>query len=213
MATRGFLAWLDRFTPPVIRDDPVITMETRLRARVMVGWYLFVLFGGSAALLFTLGFYFMYSHAEASVIFAVLVMVVVFALQFGFFYRTGNVENAAIFFSMTFFIICVGTVIATGSWLSPAKPLMFCVPITAFLVGGRKEGVYMSCLAAGVVLLLFWAHMSGFQSPQIIVEDEMDIVALVIWMITMVTIFSCLLIYDIVLSIKDKARRINTKYQ
>ncbi len=186
---------LDRQLPSAfVEEEPSI--EDRIRARVIAGWFISILFMCALIFVICLGIHLFTYKDYSLVLVAVGSIAIVFAFQHYMFRHTTKVSNSATFFSMTFFAIVFATVLVTGSWDSPARQLLFCLPLISFLVGGKQEGIYMSTIILISGLGLMLSKQMGIASFQVILAHEIDTVGALIWVITLILVVSCLLIYD-----------------
>jgi len=174
-------------------------IELKIRARVLLGLYIANIIIMIVSFLVFLGLH-LFGHHDFSVALSLIaVMALLLFMQVLMFYKLGNVGASAIIFSMTFFGATLIVLIVTGGWASPVRQLFFCAPMISFLVGGRQEGIYNSVLVLLIGLLMLVANRIGFQIFQIIKPENIDIVAAIIWIISINLLIACLAVYDAVL--------------
>jgi len=209
MYYKSLSRWLDGLLPDAVLERPDSTLEMKIRARILLGLFLsnfsvcvalFIIF--SLATLLT-DKSFIGAITVISAIFVVLIM------QAWMFRTVGNVSVSAIMFSMTFFAVTLIPVIATGGWHSPIKLLFFCAPVISFLVGGRQEGIYMATLVMCCGLALMLTSALDFQLFQMLPVENIQFMTAAIWVVSIVMLVSCLLVYDVIL--EDLSRRLNTR--
>ncbi len=197
-------AFVDRFVPGSIKESP--NPHIRVRARVLAGLYIscFVIGFAMLALFGTLTL--ITDRNVTNGLIASVVVTFIIMMQLYLFYKAANVPISAIIFSMTFFGSTFGAVIVSGGWHSPVLLLFFCSPVVSFLVGGRGEGFYMTCLMLVCGVSLMISHHLNFQALQIIQEENMEIARLFIWIISVNLLASCLAVYDTLLESYNRHR-------
>jgi len=209
MYYKSLSRWLDRLLPEAVLERPDSTLEMKIRARILLGLFLSNFCVCIAlALVFILATLF----TDKSFIGAITVISAIFVvliMQAWMFRTVGNVSVSAIMFSMTFFAVTLIPVIATGGWHSPIKLLFFCAPVISFLVGGRQEGVYMASLVLFCGLALMVASAFEFQLFQMLPVENVQFMTAVIWVISIVMLVSCLLVYDVIL--EDLSKKVSTR--
>ena len=103
---------------------------------------------------------------------------------------------------MTVFLLGVVSIILTGGSESPVLPALACVPVIAFLIGGRREGTYNAALAFVFIAVLLILHAYEFPMMQLI-PDHNEQVSLylsgMVWFVTFSVIIICLYVYDVLL--------------
>lgn len=193
------LKWLDRCLPNFHDTSGRTAAETQVRSRALMG----LLMGCLLVTVITLLVFSLLSldasksFTEAFVLLgAVLLML---GLQVLMFHKLGNVGASAIIFSMFFFGGTLGAMILTGGWASPVRELFFCTPIISFLIGGRHEGIYMAfiVLVSGLILLL--AQHMQFQPINLTANEDIELIAGIVWVISLVILVICLTVYETLL--------------
>lgn len=193
------LKWLDRCLPNFHDASGRAATETQVRSRALMG----LLMGCLLVTVITLLIFSLLSldasksFTEAFVLLgAVLLML---GLQILMFHKLGNVGASAIIFSMFFFGGTLGAMILTGGWASPVRELFFCTPIISFLIGGRHEGIYMAfiVLISGLILLL--AQHMQFQPINLTANEDIELIAGIVWVISLVILVICLTVYETLL--------------
>lgn len=198
--------WLDSLLPESALQRSDCSFETKIRARVLISLLLSNIgLSISLLLVFILMTLFSSKNFTVGIIITALVLTV-WLLQMWLFRSSGNVSISAMMLSMTFFTICLVSVIATGGWISPIKSLFLCVPAISFLVGGYREGIYMAGLILFSGLSLMLASMFDFQLFQVLPPENILFISVLIWLVSMILLVSCLLVYDFLL--EDLARRL-----
>jgi hypothetical protein len=195
------LKWLDRCLPHGNDHNNRNVAETQVRSRALMG----LLLGCLLVTVITL-FVFALLSLDASKSFteafvllgAVLLML---SLQILMFYKLGNVGASAIIFSMFFFGGTLGAMILTGGWASPVRELFFCTPIISFLIGGRHEGVYMAFIVLMSGLILLVAQHMQFQPINLTANEDIELIAGIVWVISLVILVICLTVYETLLKV------------
>lgn len=190
---------LDRWLPERFEDNPLYKAETKIRARVLLGLYISSLVIILISFAVFLGLQIFSPHRFPMAFLCLAAMGVITAIQVLMFYRAANIGASAIIFSMVFFSSNLVLMILTGGWNSPVKQLYFCSPMISFLVGGRQEGLYTSGLVLVTGLCTLVAYKMDFQLFQIMRQENIDIAAAVVWVISINVLVSCFLVYDNIL--------------
>ena len=204
--SRDIIKAIDPYLPPSIRESSVLSLEELIRARVLICCLatsaFFTLFAGVLCTIFHL----VTTHDFSWPIIIAFVAFCVVCFDGLFFYKTGKLDAAAILYSLSFFLMCVISVVITGGYDSPVKQILIVCPVLSFLISGRQEGIYNAALiyVVGLVLLLF--HVFDFSLIQLMPEATMPYLSGLIWLITIVMVVVCLFIYDLLLEDKRDIR-------
>jgi hypothetical protein len=196
---RGLGKTIDYFVPPKLRDNDALTQQESIRARVLIG----LLIGSIGMLLISLIIMliaWLISDESFLVPTVLSMLILVVLLSNGLlFYRNGRVDSAAAYFSLTTFIVILGSILLTGGYGSPAMLLLICVPIVAFLIGGRHEGIFNSALVYITATTLLILHAYNVPMMQLISDEVVLYLAGLIWFATTGAVVICLYVYDVLL--------------
>jgi hypothetical protein len=202
--------FLDQYMPDHQggEDHAPLTADARVRARTLMGLYISCIVVTLASLVvFALLSWLDHtkSYLEAyGLLGAVLILLI---LQVVMYYRLGHVGVSAIVFSMFFFGGTFGAMILTGGWASPVRQLFFCAPIISFLIGGRHEGVYMTGIVLVSGLIMLGADHMQFQPMDLVTDDDRDLIAGIVWIISLVILVTCLTVYESILRDYSESRK------
>jgi hypothetical protein len=204
----NILKGIDPCLPPGIRGNSAISLEGLIRSRVLAC----ILVCSIALTAFSfLAFGLLYLLTEHDffkpVVFCFASLVLV-SLNYLYFYKSAKLDAAGIFYSLSFFSVCVISIVLTGGYASPVKQMLICCPVISFLISGRHEGFYNAALVfvVGVVLLIL--DQINFPLLQIMSADVLPYISGIVWLGAIVLIVLCLYIYDLLL---DQKRSIRAK--
>lgn len=197
--TWSFIRLIDTCLPPGLRDNSGMALNELIRARVLTG----LLISGATLIVImitTLAFCWLFSGENFLILMVVTVTALVLVLLNAlFFYRTSRVNSAAILYSLTVFIVSVISIIMTGGFTSPAMPILICLPVLAFLIGGRHEGVYNAALTYATATILLILNAYEFPMMQLMAPAVALYMAGLTWFATLAVIVICLYVYDVLL--------------
>lgn len=198
-ASRQLINAIDPYLPAAIRNNSTLTLEDLIRSRVLVSLVM------GAAILITISlitllisWYFTREDFTIPLVLAIFCIVLI-GLNYVYFYKTGRLDSAGELFSLTVFLLAVVSVVLTGGFDSPTLPSLACIPVIAFLVGGRQEGIYNAALAFSFVIVLLVLHSYEFPMMQLLPEQVRLYLSGIIWFVTFSVIIICLYVYDVLL--------------
>ena len=197
--TWSFLKLIDSCLPPSLRDNAAMSLNELIRARVLTG----LLISGSgliASMIVVIALCWLIIGEDFLILMLLTVtMLVLVLLNALFFYQTGRVNSAAVLYSLSVFIVCVIAIIMTGGFTSPAMPILICLPVLAFLIGGRHEGVYNAVLIYVTATTLLILNAYEFPMMQLMEPPVQPYMAGIAWFATIAVIVICLYVYDVLL--------------
>lgn len=204
--SRNILQAIDPWLPPGIRDNTAISLEGLIRSRVLAC----ILVCSTALTAFSfLAFGLLYLTTDHDflrpILFSFMALILV-SLDYLYFYKSAKLDSSGIFYSLSFFCVCVLSIALTGGYDSPVKQILICCPVISFLISGRHEGFYNAALVfvVGVVLLIL--EQIDFKLLQIMSADVLPYISGIVWLGTIVMIVLCLYIYDLLLDQKRSVR-------
>jgi len=206
--TRDLLKDIDRWLPPDLRDNAALSLEGLIRSRVLT-CILVCSIVLTTFSFFTLSLlHLVTNHNFFRPIIFCLASLLLVCLNYLYFYKAAKLDLSGIFYSLSFFSVCVISIVLTGGYDSPVRQILICCPVISFLISGRHEGFYNAALVfvVGVVLLIL--DQINFELLQIMPTDILPYISGIVWLGTIVLIVLCLYIYDLLL---DQKRSIRAK--
>lgn len=204
--SRNILKGIDPFLPPDLRDNTVLSLEGLIRSRVLtvvlicsisLTAFSFLAFGVSY--LFT-------GHDFFKPLLFCFASLLLVCLNYLHFYKTAKLDLSGIFYSLSFFTVCVISIAITGGYDSPVMQILICCPVISFLISGRYEGFYNAALVFVVGIVLLILNQINFPLWQIMPTDVLPYISGIVWLGTIVLIVLCLTIYDLLLDQKRSQR-------
>lgn len=190
---------IDPFLPPRIRDDSNLKLDGLIRSRVLT----VLLLSGIVVTIMsivTMGVAQIINPEDfiTPISLGTLSLVLV-SLNYLFFYKTGQLDASAMMFSLTFLVVDILCIIITGGFESPVMPMLLAMPVTAFLIGGRQEGLYYAAISwiAATILLVFYAY--EFPMMNLLTEDVQAYMSGIVWFVAITIMVVCLYVYDLLL--------------
>lgn len=130
----------------------------------------------------------------------------VLGLQALFFYKYQNYWLSALAFTSIYFLLVVILVVLSGGHESAMKSLLLSCPFVAFLVGGKHEGIQAALLVLVIGIVMAYLDAIDFQMPNLFSQENSYIIFSVDWIIALLLLVTCLLIYESALQQETPAR-------
>jgi len=195
--TNTLIYYVDKTVPARLKETDNI--NTHIRARVMAALLLSNFFLIALVLLFLIVAANFVQNDLMEGFIMISIALVVLSFELFLFYRFANIAISGMIFSMVFFTFTLVSVIISGGWESPVIMLFFSAPAISFLVGGRQEGFYMTTLVCGCGVAFMLASQNNLQIFQVIEEENIELVRVVMWVISVILLAICLTVYDTIL--------------
>lgn len=112
------------------------------------------------------------------------------------FRRNGHILMAANIFAILMFASIGSAFVVTGGINSPVAFLFLAVPVSIFMVAGRKSGLLWSCITLLGYLIVFYLQHSGVNFVQIMRSQNVEMVTTSLWYMSGVIIIGFLAIYE-----------------
>lgn len=204
--TRDLLKSVDRWLPPELRDNHVLSLEALIRSRVLV-CVLICSMSLTAFAFLTFGLLYLVTDYDffRPVMFSFASLILV-CLNYVYFYKSAMLDSSGIFYSLSFVSVCVISIVLTGGYDSPVRQILICCPVISFLISGRYEGFYNAALVFVIGLVLLILDQIDFKLLQIMSVDVLPYISGIVWLGTIVLIVMCLYIYDLLLDQKRSVR-------
>lgn len=187
---------IDRFIPQKVLNQTSMPIEDVIRCRVFTFITLAAfLFCSVCALVFFLLQVLAGYNMHVSIIASLAGSIVTFLL-YAFFYKTGHIHSAAMFFSTMFVIITLFCIVMSGGPDSPWMPILISCPVIAAMIGGKHEGFYNSLVVMFLGTVLIVLKSSGFEFLQILPTDSFNLLSSLTWIITILLNTSAIYVYQ-----------------
>jgi len=190
---------IDPYLPPSFRESTNLSLEELIRARVLVS----IMLSAMISVVFSMIVMGISDKASGSDFSNPLMMAaisgVVIVFDYVFFYKSGRLDASAILFSFSLFLATVVSIILTGGFDSPVRIMLICIPVIAFLVGGRQEGMYNAALSYVVGIVLLLLRVYDFPMMQVLPDSVLPYLSGIIWLLAILVIVVCLYVYDVLL--------------
>lgn len=111
-------------------------------------------------------------------------------------YRANLVVAANLFAASAFLGIGLPIIISGGLAASPVTPLLFVVPVWAFLMAGRLWGLAWTIITVLYVMLYYLAYQLGIEFQQVIAQEHIVGSFYSILLLTIVVITACFYVYE-----------------
>lgn len=185
------LMFVDKFTPPAIRNADTLSWHDRVRT-----WSMLLVLMLSLAIpigaLVIFGLLHVFTSMDFShALIILLSLAFVILVQHIYFYSYGKLQLTANAYAAQAFLSYCLVISYTGGWHSPVMVLLLCSPIVAFMTGGYALGM-TSILAVAFALLSFcYLHIQHIALPNVIRPENFEIVVLSVWatLLLMMAIF------------------------
>jgi diguanylate cyclase (GGDEF)-like protein len=194
----GFSQKIDRYFPESIFQG--FSEDDRVRARIVfsVLYFSAIVVAISSFVMLCLSLL-LVRNMWVGVIFSAVVAAGMGSAAF-LLLRNGNIFIAATIFSCLMFI-SIGTAFSvTGGIHSPVAFLLLAVPVSIFMVAGRKSGLWWSLATLGLYLGIFLLSRAGVDFIQIMRDQNREAVTTFMWYLSAVIIIGFLAIYERIVS-------------
>lgn len=129
----------------------------------------------------------------------------VILLQTWLFYKFSNYWASSLGFTIFYFLIATIMIILSGGYDSPGKVFLLTSPMIAFLVGGWQEGLQNVILTALFGVALTVLKLISFDLPNIFYGEIPEVMFMVNWLITVMVMLTCFIIYEGCLELSHNA--------
>ena len=113
-----------------------------------------------------------------------------------YFRRTARIATAANGFALLLFFSVGAAFVVTGGIHSPVAFLLLAVPVSVFMVAGRRYGVIWSLIVLTFYLAIFYAESAGVRMVQIMRPENRNTVTSGLWYLSGTIIIGFLALYE-----------------